>query len=204
MVLVNTAPRHISKDRWQNGSPFGYFLYKNTTIITTVAGYSLSLVKSLRLTEQVEIFNDTAVLIDLFIKNELAQEESKDRLINTQFRSYEWLPRIALLFQKGIAIPTTRLPIEDIADMPHSIWAIDNFGNCKTTYLGDSISFTSEKLLTKWGEFKFYKFLHEVPKGNSALIVGSSGIGERRFVELVVQGQSAAKKYNIKIGDPLL
>src|SRR6185312_15206020 len=43
VVLVNSAPRHGRGKKWPNGTPFGYFYYKNTLVITTVAEQTLSL-----------------------------------------------------------------------------------------------------------------------------------------------------------------
>ena len=36
VILVNVAPRHKSGKKWPNGTPFGYFHYKDTLVVISV------------------------------------------------------------------------------------------------------------------------------------------------------------------------
>src|SRR3972149_3761352 len=60
-----------------------------------------------------------------------------------------------------------------------------------------------KNLKTKLGEFTCYERLKDVPNGQPALIIGSWGIRDQRFVALVVQGKSAQKEFGLKPGTPL-
>jgi S-adenosylmethionine hydrolase len=87
---------------------------------------------------------------------------------------------------------------------PLAVWYIDNFGNCKTTAWAEDIKHKAGTILkTQWGKFMCYDRLKDVPNGESGVIVGSSGYREHRFIEIVVQGKSAAAELGIKIGDRL-
>ncbi|GEM_PF-1449009 len=56
-------------------------------------------------------------------------------------------------------------------------------------------------LTTRFSVLSVYRRLKDVPNGGLAVIVGSSGLGERRFLEIVVQGGNAGKQLDIKPGD---
>jgi S-adenosylmethionine hydrolase len=82
------------------------------------------------------------------------------------------------------------------------VWLVDNFGNCKTTILPEEIGFEEgKKIQTRFGMATQYRQLRSVPDGELALTIGSSGYGENRFVELVIQGKSASALLKIKVGD---
>ena len=55
---------------------------------------------------------------------------------------------------------------------------------------------------TNLATFKFYERLKDVPHGETAIYVGSSGTGNKRFLEIATQGipGSAVKSLNLKIG----
>ena len=57
---------------------------------------------------------------------------------------------------------------------------------------------------TKLGELNFCEKLTDVPNGEPALTIGSSGLGEQRFVEIVVQKGRATEYFKAKIGDMIL
>ena len=89
IIMANIAPRHKDAKRWPNGTPFGYFWYKKTLIVSTVDGLTLSLIKKLKLTETVEVFDIPTVaehckeLLNIY-------PDQKEYLKNTQFRSFEF------------------------------------------------------------------------------------------------------------------
>jgi hypothetical protein len=194
LILVNIAPRHGDAKRWPNGSPFGWFKHKNTYVISTIDGHTLSLVKKFGLTENIHVFDFEKTsdrLLELGVINKLQH----NHLSHTQFRSFDFTPRIAGIdSEKNIDI-CDELSINEIPDAPKAVWWVDNFGNCKTTLL--------EEDLDKNNKIKFYARLKDVPNSEPAFIIGSSGLQEKRFVELVIQGESAAEKFNLKPGDDL-
>lgn len=173
IVLVNVAPRSGRGKKWQNGSPFGYFWYKRTLVVSTIDGFTLSLVKKLQIVEEINIL---------------------DCPVDTQFRSYEFLPKAAESIFTGKGLPSTAISIDKIVGAPHAVWWIDNFGNCKTTLLIEE----------KKGGLPFISRLKDVPNGESAIVVGSSGIGNKRFLEVVVQGGSAAEHFKLSSGSAIL
>lgn len=201
IIAVNSAPRHGKAKKWPNGSPFGFLEVDGNLIVTTVDGYTLSLVKKLRLASEVKVTDIATVLNSEEILPEL-DETTRDRIINTQFRSFEYLPRLAKWLSEGKNVPFQIHPFSEVEDLNLKVWYIDSFGNCKTTILPDDIGFENGKDLdTVFGKIKCYSRLKDVPNGEVALIIGSSGYKENRFIELVVQGGNAQEKFNIKIGD---
>ena len=199
VVLVNVAPRNGKAKKWENGTPFGYFWYKKILIVASIGGFTLSFVKKFKLTEFVNILDVPRTLDQLSAAGALPKE-LKDSIAKTQFRSYNFLPRVADFLLKGEKLHGTQLYIKDIPDVPQSIWWIDNFGNCKTTLLHEDIKNQSH-ISTKFGTLSYFSRLKDVPDKKTAIITGSSGLDNKRFMEIVVQGGSAEKKLNISVGD---
>jgi hypothetical protein len=75
---------------------------------------------------------------------------------------------------------------------------VDCFGNCKTTLLS-----VDDHLNTRLAELPRYAYLKDVPDGESGVIVGSSGHGQNRFLEIVTQGGDASKSLNLEVGSLL-
>jgi len=144
---------------------------------------------------------DIPTVMDYVQDEELYREQS-NYIKKTQFRSYEFAPRSAKWVWKGVEIPATKHSIDDIESIPNCVWWVDNFGNCKTTLLPEDIDFKPGKsvYVEGVGEVKCYERLKDVPNDEPALIIGSSGILDKRFLELVVQGKHAGKKYEINPG----
>ncbi len=201
VILANVAPRHGNVKRWKNGTPFGYFWYKKTLVLSTTDGLTLSLVKKLGLAQYISVLDISKTFQKLTeLHNHLL--ELGQNVANSQFRSYDFLPRIAVSILNGTKVPSDKLAINEIPTAPHAIWWIDNFGNCKTTILPEEINHKANgSVEIKMGKFNFTPQLKDVPDGESALIIGSSGLEKKRFVEVVVQGDSAAKHYNLSVGD---
>ncbi len=57
VYLVNVAPRNGKAKQWPNGTPFSYFRYKRSLILSSIDGLALSLVKKLNLTSSVRILD---------------------------------------------------------------------------------------------------------------------------------------------------
>ncbi|MBD3244712.1 MAG: hypothetical protein GF335_01835 [Candidatus Moranbacteria bacterium] len=201
VVLVNVAPRNHQAKGWKNGTPFGYFYYKNILVVSTVDGLTLSLVKKLGLIDEIKVLDVPGVLNEM-IKKGFVKKEIRQRIIKTQFRSFEFSPRVAAYLWENKELAGVKLLIQEIPQAPESVWFIDNFGNCKTTLLEDDIEKkVGDCLKTKLGEFDIYSRLKDVPNNKAAIIKGSSGIGDKRFLEIVMQGKSAAENFKIQSGD---
>mgnify|MGYP001572747578 CR=1 FL=1 len=63
IILVNVAPRNGKAKKYPNGTPFGYFWYEKTLIISSIDGYTLSIVKKLKLTKFINVLNIPETLI---------------------------------------------------------------------------------------------------------------------------------------------
>lgn len=204
IIAVNAAPRHGKAKKWPNGTPFGYLFVGKTLIVSSVDGVTLSLLKKFKLTDSINVTDIKTVLNSKEIINEL-DEKTRTRIINTQFRSFEYLPRLAKWLSEDKEIPSEKYSFENIEDIGNQVWFIDSFGNCKTTMLPEDIGFEADKEIdTAYGKIKCYDRLKDVPNGETALIIGSSGYKEQRFLELIIQGISAAGELGIEVGDSVV
>ena len=204
VILANVAPRHGKAKQWPNGTPFGHIVYKHTHIFATVDGLMLSLLKKLGLAEAIEVY-DIPTVIDMMIGKGELEASKRTLIVDSQFRSYEFLPRVAKWFMSGVDLPFTLQPLSELLSVPNAIWWVDNFGNCKTTLLPEDGGYEVGKTVkTSVGEVPCYYRLKDVPDNEAGLIVGSSGIDNRRFLELVVQGKSAAERFKVQSGTVLL
>ena len=203
-VLVNKAPRSGKAKKWENGTPFGYFWYKKTLVVSSVDGFALSFVKKLGLTDSIRVF-DIPTVMNYAVANNLLTQELADYIITTQFRSFEFVPRVAKWIFDKIAIPNVVWKINEILDAPNAVWFADVFGNLKTTLLPIDVGFKIGKKIkfVNFGEITCYERLKDVPNGETGLIIGSSGISSNRFLEIVIQGGSAKAKFKSKIGQRL-
>lgn len=202
VIAVNVAPRHgRAKEKWPNGTPFGYFWFKKVLVVCTIDGETLSLMKKLGLADRVNVTD---------IREVMAfggyDEAMVEHAATSQFRSFDYLPRLARIVWDNVDAPCEVLPFSEIPDVGPGVWWIDSFGNCKTTLLPEDIQFEEgakrEFVLNGLAiAATCYKQLRAVPDYHTGLIVGSSGYGDKRFIELVVQGSSAAKHYQISQKD---
>ena len=120
-ILVNVAPRNGKARRWRNGTPFGYFWYKKVLILASVDGFTLSFVKRLQLTKCITVLDDPKALDQLITGGALSKELS-NLIERTQFRSYDFLPRIAAFLIQGKHLEGNPLNINDIPDAPGVVW----------------------------------------------------------------------------------
>jgi hypothetical protein len=183
VILVNVAPRNGKAKKWANGAPFGYFWYKKTLVVTSVDGLTLSLAKKLG------ILRDFRIL-------EIPLQYEK-----SQFRSFEFLPRIAKDLIEDKPLQYKNFLLKGVAGAPKAVWWIDNFGNCKTALLPEDAGFQIGQLIkTKLGKLPCFEGLKDVPNGKVGFVIGSSGLGGKRFLEIVKQGGSAATSLRISSG----
>jgi hypothetical protein len=202
IVVLNVAPRGNKKEGG-NGTHFSYFFYKDTLVISTLKGYCLSFVKKFKIAQSVGVVELTEVL-DFTLKNKLINKELKNYIVKSQFRSFDFVPRLARWIIDGIRIPSKEWSLKHVPEIPGMIWCIDAFGNTKTTLLSNDLNLVAPKMVeTNFGFLKYYDRLKDVPFGETAIYTGSSGIENNRFLELANQGVpgSAAKKLKLKVGD---
>ncbi len=196
-ILVNVAPREKTKNKWENGTPFGYFYVGETLVCTSIAGETLRLVYELGITKSIEVF-DIPTVVAAAVEKQLLTQKEAEHITHTQFRSFEFLPRIAAWLTQGHSFQTSTLSLEkDFSEKKNRVWWVDCFGNCKTTITGDTAQKTID---TPWGVLQLFTRLTDVPDHELAAVRGSSGFGDKRFIEIVVQGGSAAKKLSITSG----
>lgn len=202
-ILVNVAPRNGHAKKWSNGSPFGYFRVSRTVVVATIDGLTLSLAKKVGLVSNLKVLDTASAVEQLVALQELAPDKI-GRVIATQFRSFEFLPRVAKVLALGKELEGEVLPLSEIQDAPKAIFWQDNFGNLKTTVLPDELP-SHNGHVQPWPNqsLPFFYGLRQVPDNQPAVIVGSSGFGQNRFLEVVVQGASAATWFNLKSGDPI-
>jgi len=200
LILVNVAPRGNETKKWENGTPFAYFWFKDTLIVSSIDGFALSGIKALNLIEKVQLLDIHQAVDAMFTAGFIAQEEAW-RIPFSQFRSFDFTPRIGAFLSKKNQVPSLDYPLSEVKDLPAAIWNIDNFGNAKTT-----LPFTEDlqegiKIKTRFGELPFFRHLRDVPDGVTALVKGSSGLKHTRFLEILTQRRNFAKTTGAKIGD---
>lgn len=202
VVLVNVAPRHGEAKKHENGTPFGFFWYKKTLVVASVDGATVALANRLGLVQDFQV-TDMKEVLQWAAKEQLLLQEEADRITLTQFRSFEYIPRLAYWVWQKKRVPAKAYIFPEI-DITGRIWQIDNFGNCKTTSLSEEIQFEpGKKIQTVAGEVQCYARLKDVPNDQQAIIIGSSGIDNKRFIEYVIQGGNAAKHAKMEQGGKL-
>ncbi len=200
VILVNVAPRHGEAKKWENGVPFSYFHYGKTLVCSTIDGPVLSLVKKLQLTTAINVL-DTASVTKKMVSDAFLPSEIEEQIIKSQFRSFDFLPRVAAYIKEGNLSIGDSMEITTFPDSAPVVWHVDNFGNCKTTLFSEEIGFKAgESVETKMGKLPCYARLKDVPHHEVGIIIGSSGLGEKRFLEIVIQGKSAAEHFGLQVG----
>ena len=204
IILVNKAPRSGKAKKWLNGTPFGYFWYNKTLVVSSVDGFALSLIKKLKLTDSIKIF-DIPTVMNFAKEHSLIDHFDADYVVTTQFRSFEFLPRVAKWVYEGLQVPTENYSLDNIDDCPNAVFFADIFGNLKTTILPDQVGFEHGKEINfeLFGKMKCYDRLKDLPNKETGLIIGSSGFKEHRFLEIMTQGASAKQKFGATIGTPI-
>jgi hypothetical protein len=214
VILVNVAPRGDKvRKKWANGTPFCYFRIGKTLIVSTYAGRALSLAYERKLLTSVELLDIPTVVAAAVEWGELTKEQAH-HITNTQFRSFEFLPLVAYWLTQDRPVPSVTEDLDTAHDIQGKAWAIDNFGNAKTTLRASDIDFEEGKVVTlaDGQSATCYRRLADVPKDTSALVIGSSGFASDRFLEVVVQwkddgffvSDSAAKRHNLSVGSQIL
>jgi hypothetical protein len=221
VIVANVAPRGNREDG-ENGTQFSYFYYGKTLVIAIVKGYTFSLVKKLGITDSVKLL-ETSEVLEHAVFAGLINAKQAAQINKSQFRSFDFVPRVAQWLLQGAILPSKPYPLSTVSDIPSCIWHIDSFGNAKTTLFAKDLSSLNfertqsvEKtgsihtgqvdnahINTNFGVFNYYERLKDVPAGETAIYTGSSGIGSKRFIEIATQGVagSAAATLKLKVGD---
>ncbi len=201
VVLVNVARRDGDAKKWPNGTPFGWFKIDKLNIFTTIDGFCLSLIQKLRGKNiTVDVYDIPTVVPHMNV-----DEETQERIIDTQFRSFDYLPRLAAGLVGGEDYPRTT-KWDEVPLMPEAFCWIDSFGNLKTNVLPEEINFKVGRDVIirtdKHQQFRFtcYNRLPDIPDNEIGFTIGSSGMGQKRFVEVMLQGGNAAKTLNLESG----
>ncbi|HEX3082139.1 MAG TPA: SAM hydroxide adenosyltransferase [Candidatus Saccharimonadia bacterium] len=213
VVLVNVAPRGDGvRRRWANGTPFCYFWVGRTLVVSTYAGRALALAAACGLVNEVEVVDLPAVVAAARHWGELTEAQA-ERINHTQFRSLEFLPLVAYWLTAGRSVPSEPAPVE-AADVRGRVWCVDNFGNVKTTLTEDEVDFEEgrEVHLADGQTAVCFRQLADVPRDTSALVIGSSGYGGTRLLEVVVQwrdggfagSHTAAGRHGLFVGSSVL
>jgi hypothetical protein len=194
IIIGNLAPR--ADKQYKNGAPFyiGHvgktILIANRTCFTLLAKFRL-----------INTIYETDV--ETVCKKFLPIKEA-NRIASSQFRSFEYVPRLARWVYEKKKLPSLgyKIPKSDV----EQIWWVDNFGNCKTTITESELKkkiikgkvtlFLNGKKLI----LPFYQKLSDVPKGKRAIIIGSSGYADTRFTEITIQGKNASTTFKITSG----
>jgi len=207
IIFVNIAPRNGDARKWGNGVPFGHFSVGLTRVVTTIGEKTLSLVAKLGLVKTVNVLDIPTVCEWALTKSLIGMDEAKD-LRTTQFRSLKFAPAVGNWISNRNDVPSTETPISDFVlpalSAEHRVWLQDCFGNLKTSRVARGLPSKIELENPRAGKLRFRERLSDVPDdGQPTWIVGSSGYGNRRFLELVVQGGSAADVLKLKTGDKI-
>lgn len=201
LILVNVAPRGGHTVKWENGTPFAYFWYEKTLIISSLDGYAFSGVKKLKIIDEVNIL-DIHEAVKIMHDTGFITEEVARRIPHSQFRSFDFIPRAGVFMIQGNNLPGEIYDLNQIPDLPPAIWNIDSFGNSKTTVLPTDIK-TDSQNLTRYGQLPYFEKLRDVPDGITSLVKGSSGLNDTRFVEVLTQRKNFAKNHHAQIGDDI-
>jgi hypothetical protein len=192
IFVFNLAQR--TEKKYENGQPFCFTRLGSSIIIGTISSFSvlkkLGIVKSVYVTE-----------IEKVCLQFLSVKEAK-RISQSQFRSYDFVPLLALWIYQGHNIKSTNIELNK-TELSDQIWFIDCFGNCKTTIPGTRFSRKANGYIvsTNFGDLPFFQRLSDVPVDTVAIIIGSSGYRSRRFIEIIKNGGSAQKELGIELGD---
>ncbi len=204
VIVLNVAPRNEAQERpadW-NGSPFGYVRVDSVDIFGTVEGDGFTLLqKVLGRRLELEVFEAAEVVKHLDV-----DEDTRREMVESQFRSCEFVPDLMAVVLSGKPLPSRRG--QQVSELTGSwVWEVDCFGNLKTTILPEDVGFEAGKVFTfhdgrgRTFQVMAYRQLRQVPKGQPGLVIGSSGYQKKRWLELVVNGGSARKWFRIKRGE---
>lgn len=204
VIIVNVAPRNGAAKKHANGTPFGLIEAGQAKIFSSIDGATLRLLNKIMPGLTLHVYDIPEVVPHLTSDVELQRH-----ITTTQFRSFEFLPRVA----KAVVIDGKTLPGRFITLTDHCgeeglgvVSFIDCFGNLKTTLLPEEVGFEAGKSVnlevggSTTHRVTCYTRLKDIPDGELGLAIGSSGLGRHRFLELMCQGGNAGRLLDAKVG----
>lgn len=206
VIAANVAPRNGAAKKHANGTPFGVVKVGETFVFASIDGATLRVLNKLLPGLSLQVYNLPDVVQHL-TQDEVLQQH----IVQTQFRSFEFLPRVA----KVVALDGKSLPGDIISLADHCgednicvVALVDCFGNLKTTLLPEDVGFEPGRVVElKVGgsthHIACFARLKDIPDGQIGLTIGSSGYGRHRFLEIMCQGGSASQQLNAKVGTPV-
>lgn len=193
IILGNRAPRAHVQNKYDNGAPFVYAWCGDVLLVVT---YSEELHAILK--EFLDI--DTWYLPSDDMREKINESYHVDP--TTQFRSLFYAPCLAHYVMNHADEEGTPIEHDTLPDVhPWSVWHIDNFGNLKTLATMDD--YEASALSINGAVVPVVKRLKDAPDNHLVVIEGSSGIDSKKFLEVVVQGGSAAERLHKDIRDNL-
>lgn len=199
VVFSNVAPRNRRAKKWVNGTPFGHVKVGRVDVFTTVDGMVLSLLQKLSGKKlEVRVYGIPETVKKMELGGEL-----REKLIKTQFRSFEYLPRLAREVRRGVELGGEVW--SEVPEMPAAVCFTDCFGNVKLSLTSEEVGLGAGEMKRvclgeNVVELKCYERLKDIPDGEMGLTVGSSGLGAVRLCEVMCQGGSAAEKTGARSG----
>lgn len=194
IIVGNIAPREDR--RYENGAPFCFTWIGKILIVGTPPAFGLC--QKFNLLKESVYQTNTTEVCNHFLSGEEELLASK-----TQFRSFEYVPRLVKWIMEGRHVPVASFMTDKFL-FPNQVFVIDSFKNAKTTCTYEDIKpkIVENKIQTIYGLLPFYRTLAEVPDGVLAVIIGSSGYESvnARLAEIVIQGRSAADELGIVVG----
>lgn len=166
VILANVARRegHTRKQKWPNGPPFGWLRVGQIDIFTTIDGYIVSLLQRMKQTPfSIDLYEIPATVPHMGLS-----AERQAHVINTQFRSFDYLPLLAGQLCAGAPLPVSST-MSEVPPMPLALCWVDSFGNCKTNALPEDCGFqVGREVVLKVEEqrqfvFPCYSRLKDVP-----------------------------------------
>ncbi len=197
IIICNVAPRE--EKQYPNGRPFCFAKIGNAIVIGTEGSFVfLKKLGVINEVQETDVFTVCKKFLDL---------DEAQRIASSQFRSFDYVPLLASWLFQEKEIPSVIQKLE-FKEALEQVWFRDCFGNCKTTlteknaerFVADEQIFVGFNDQKEFIKLPFYRHLSGVPNNTIALIVGSSGYKNNRFLEIVKQGGSAGKDLNIESG----
>lgn len=196
VTLVNVAPRDGT---WPNGAPFCWFRHGPHTVFSTYDPVLLDPVRRHLGVTAVSATDARTVLEAAGAWAAIGEPDAVDAAA-TQFRSLWYLPLLAKWVLDDRPVPSSAVELA-APDRPDGVRValVDNFGNAKLTRTAAELGVTAgDRVAVGTSKLPYHRRLSDVPAGTAALVTGSSGPG---FLELVVNGGSAAHEFGLRDGD---
>jgi hypothetical protein len=195
VTLVNVAPRDGT---WPNGAPFCWFRHGRHTVFSTYDPLLLDPVRRHLGVASVEVTDARTVLDAARAWAHIGEPDAVD-VATTQFRSLWYLPLLAKWVLDERPVPSSTMELTEAGLDGVRVALVDNFGNCKLGVTAADLGLTAgDRAAVGTRKVPYHDRLSAVPVGDAALVTGSSGPG---FLELVVNGGSAAREFGLRDGD---